>query len=100
MCSFVNFTLILCLLLCSTLCEDHNSDVESRVMGVCSRPNVPPTGYIRLTPKEKIKFPENETLHMLCEDSKYLIPLQTRICHHGEWKGPPARCGNRPINNQ
>lgn len=75
----------------SSLLESINN--SSIVTGTCSRPNLPPTGRIRFASMEKVKFAENETIYILCEENQFPHQAQKRKCHHGRWLGKQARCG-------
>ncbi|OTF70263.1 hypothetical protein BLA29_014965, partial [Euroglyphus maynei] len=62
------------------------------VIGICSRPNIPPKARIRFVSSEKIKFAENETIYILCEENQFPHHVQKRKCRHGHWHGKQARC--------
>nr|XP_046912732.1 uncharacterized protein LOC124493676 [Dermatophagoides farinae] len=79
----------------SSLLESINN--SSIVTGTCSRPNLPPTGRIRFASMEKVKFAENETIYILCEENQFPHQAQKRKCHHGRWLGKQARCGKAVV---
>ena len=64
-----------------------------KVMGSCSRPYHSPHAKIRFASDEKIRFSENETVYFLCQENQFPHHVQKRVCRHGSWHGPPARCG-------
>ncbi|UXI15818.1 hypothetical protein NH340_JMT01761 [Sarcoptes scabiei] len=70
---------------------------DSIALGICSRPNIPPNGKIRFVSTEKIRFAENETIYMLCDEHSFPHHLQKRTCRHGSWTGPQARCGKAVV---
>lgn len=69
------------------------ADDQEMIFGSCSRPNIPPNGRIRFASSEKVKFAENETIYIMCEENSFPIHIQKRTCRHGNWTGPRARCG-------
>lgn len=73
---------------------------DSIALGICSRPNIPPNGKIRFVSTEKIRFAENETIYMLCDEHSFPHHLQKRTCRHGSWTGPQARCGKSYFNRK
>lgn len=79
--------------LCDAVTSSTTTAYEDKVTGTCSRPNLPPNARIRFTPPEKVKFAENETVYMLCEENQFPHHIQQRTCKHGQWQGPQARCG-------
>ncbi|KAI2808550.1 hypothetical protein BLOT_006495 [Blomia tropicalis] len=54
---------------------------------------------IRFASDEKIRFSENETVYFLCQENQFPHHVQKRVCRHGSWHGPPARCGKAVIAN-
>lgn len=66
---------------------------DSRILGVCSRPQLPPNARFRSNSAEKTKFAENETIYVLCKENEFPTQAFKRTCRHGTWQGEMARCG-------
>lgn len=67
---------------------------DSRILGVCSRPHLPPYGRLQLHSTEKTKFVENETIVVLCKNADFPSTATKRTCRHGTWHGDQVRCGH------
>ncbi|XP_027204190.1 uncharacterized protein LOC113797919 [Dermatophagoides pteronyssinus] len=75
----------------------ENINNSSIVIGSCSRPNIPPKARIRFVSTEKVKFAENETIYIICEENQFPHHVQKRKCRHGHWHGKQARCGKAVV---
>lgn len=77
-------------------CAQFNND--TKVYGVCSRPNLPPKAKIR-NHNDRVKFSENENIFVSCEENQFPIHVQNKTCKHGQWTGKAFRCGKAVLSN-